>query len=201
LDRVSALHHTRTFEIVYPEKFLRIGPGTYSRAYTHNMRCCNLIHTRARQQTTLYSIRRSRFCSWCINFIYKQTVNTRITRSNRHIIPVVILVICFFICRLLLFIALSTRLLPITSCCDIASLPYKQSLVEMDFENFTHSWIEVNNTVLGTIVGQKICSFSPHYYIHRPILYTCKLFPCTWMRHVEPKVCIYHKMKVLTLSP
>ena len=27
LDRVSALHHTWTFEIVHPEKFLRIGPG------------------------------------------------------------------------------------------------------------------------------------------------------------------------------
>ena len=26
MDRVSALHHTRTFEIVHPEKFLRIGP-------------------------------------------------------------------------------------------------------------------------------------------------------------------------------
>jgi len=27
LDRVSALHHTLTFEIVHPEKFLRIGPA------------------------------------------------------------------------------------------------------------------------------------------------------------------------------
>jgi len=30
LDSVSALHNTLTFEIVHPEKFLRIGPAAYT---------------------------------------------------------------------------------------------------------------------------------------------------------------------------